>query len=282
MNNASQLPNCFIAGCQKTGSTWLYHCFKEHPEIFVPSIDRLNHFSIHHYKGLDSLQEWYKNVDNEKAICDPTPSYFQAPGAAKRISEHNNKSKIIITLRNPVERSYSHYKHLYRKGHVSVSFDQALFKADVGSFDFYRLLIHPSLYFENLSEFYNEFPSEQILVNLYDDLVSDPKQYLKRIFEFLEVDSNFTPSIIDKKKNTESQRAGKIDWGKDNFVQKIREGNLLTSAKRVSINKLFRQEKHRKVAPLAPDRMRTELSKLYKEDTEKVSELIDRNLSHWL
>lgn len=277
----NKLPNCFIAGCQKTGSTWLYHCFDEHPEIFVPSIDRLNYFSIHHYKGLDSLQESFKEVVNEKAICDPTPSYFQSPGIAKRISEYNSKSKIIITLRNPVERSYSHYKHLYRKGHISVGFDQALFKAGVGSFDFYRLLIHPSLYFENLSKFYDQFPSEQILVNLYDDLEYDPKKYLKNIFEFLEVDPHFTPTIIDKKKNTDSQRSGKIDWSRDNFVQKIQEGNLITSAKRVFINKLFHQEKHRKVSSKVTLEMRTELNKLFKEDIERVSRLINRDLSHW-
>lgn len=281
MRSTTRLPNCFIAGCQKTGSTWLYHCFKEHPEIFVPSIDRLNYFSFQHYRGIDWLKQWYEDVESQKAICDPTPSYFQAPGVAKRIHEHDPGSKIIITLRNPVERSYSHYKHLYRKGHISVDFDQALFKANVGSFDFFRLLIHPSLYYDKLAEFYNVFPAEQILITFFEDLSSDPKQYLRKVFEFLEVDASFSPNIVDKKVNTADQRAGKIDFSKGNFTDKIKNGELIASARRTIANQFAPKEQSRTVASEIPKNMRLELNRLFKEDIAKTSVLTGRDLNHW-
>lgn len=281
MRSVSQLPNCFIAGCQKTGSTWLYHCFKEHPEIFVPPIDRLNYFSFQHYRGADWLSQWYEDVDGQKAICDPTPSYFQAPGVAQRIYEHNPKSKIIVTLRHPIERAYSHYKHLYRKGHINVGFDQALFKANVGSFDFFRLLIHPSLYYDKLLEFYRVFPPDQILINLYEDLSSGPKQYLKSIFEFLEVNADFNPSILYKKVNVANQKKEKINLSRSNISDKIRSRDILASAKRVIANQLGPKEYKISVTSDIPEGMQHELSKLFRQDIEKTAALTGRDLSHW-
>ncbi|MEL6493217.1 MAG: sulfotransferase domain-containing protein, partial [Cyanobacteria bacterium J06621_3] len=146
------LPNFFLAGCQKTGSTWIHQCFREHPEIYVPQDDAIHYFTINYYKGLSWYQQYYQEQLNETMIGDTTPSYIRDPFVPRRIFNYCADAKIIITLRNPIDRAFSHYWHEKKKKKIAFDFSEV-----IRNYDLYQNWIVPGFYYEHLQKFYEWF-----------------------------------------------------------------------------------------------------------------------------
>jgi len=121
-SDLSGLPNFFLGGCQKTASTWLYRCFREHPEIYVPENDATHYFTMNYFQGLDWYRKIYQNNSGEKVIGDTTPSYIRDFYAPARIAKYNPQAKIIFTFRNPIDRAFSHYWHEKKKEKSPLNF----------------------------------------------------------------------------------------------------------------------------------------------------------------
>ena len=125
-------PNFIIAGFPKCGTTSLHHYLNEHPEIFMPEQKELHFFT---YKILSKLKNgpkdelvketqinssekylsYYQNVKKEIAIGDASPSYINYPSEFLKIKRYLNDPKVIIILRDPINRAYSNYLHLKRE-----------------------------------------------------------------------------------------------------------------------------------------------------------------------
>ena len=121
------MTDIFYLGPPKTASTWLYQCMKEHPEVVTTNYDTVHYYDIFYSQG----EEWYRDQfnklksENEKYF-DATPSYIQTRCAVERLVRENPKAKIIIGLRNPIERAFSHYWHLKKKGMIKYDFSKVL------------------------------------------------------------------------------------------------------------------------------------------------------------
>lgn len=263
MNNRVSL---FIAGCQKTGSTWLYKCFKEHPEIFVPDKDALHYFTINHDLGDDWYHQWYSRVSKGQVLCDGTPSYIRDPKAAERIYRYNPEAKLIFVLRNPIERAFSHYWHMKRKGLVSYSFDDMLNYNEVGNIDLYQMWYGSSEYSSLLEPFLKVFPNHQIHIALFDELKTEPSKFLKEILKFAKVDENFEPSVLGKKVNT----------GDRGVVAKKQESWLKRFFSKPA-NTVQVDEYKRGMNPKLEKRL---LNKFIL-DIERLEQLIDQDLTQW-
>ena len=125
-------PNFIIAGFPKCGTTSLHHYLSEHPQIFMPSQKELHFFT---YEILSKLKngpkdgavkktqiqdskkylDFYRNVKNEIAVGDASPSYINYPNQFLKIKEYLEDPKFIIVLRDPINRAYSNYLHLKRE-----------------------------------------------------------------------------------------------------------------------------------------------------------------------
>src|SRR4051794_4060836 len=113
------MPNFFIVGTPKAGTTSLYHYLEEHHDIYMAPIKETNFFSYHeiksqglfyneeHISSLNQYQEQFKSVKNEKAVGEASVSYLYYPSVPLKIKEFNPKAKIIIVLRNPIDRGFS-------------------------------------------------------------------------------------------------------------------------------------------------------------------------------
>ena len=66
--NANFLPNFICIGAQRAGTTWLYHCLKEHPEVFVPEKKELRFFNYHYSDGIEAYKQNFKSVSNESKL----------------------------------------------------------------------------------------------------------------------------------------------------------------------------------------------------------------------
>ena len=185
------LPNFLCVGAQRTGTTWLFECLREHPEINIPDIKEINYFSDinskNYYKGL----EWYKTFFDVNKRCSAvgeiTPEYLVDPLSPERIKSTLGDIKIIIILRNPVERAFSSYGKGMRENNWHCSFTEFVEK----NMDY---CIDRGRYYEQINRYYDFFSEKNILIMLYSDIKKAPEAFLRDVFCFLNVDNTYTPS----------------------------------------------------------------------------------------
>lgn len=274
--------NFFLAGCQKTGSTWLYRVFTEHPEIFVPNKDAIHYFDINYWRGDEWYSTWFDGVDsNNKLIVDPTPSYIRDPYAPKRIFDYNKEAKILFIVRNPIDRAFSHYWHLKSRGSINYSFEEAIQYSEVGNYDIFNDWIMTGFYYSQINKFLQYFDKNQIFVALYEDLKNQPDVFLQDILKFGEVDFHFKPSIIDSvvNKARDSVQPSKL-YELPKPLKKI----IPSSIKRVGYNIInkprFKEEKTEYDLGIKAETKKL-LLELFKEENDKLSKLIGKDLSFW-
>lgn len=281
----NKFPNFFLAGFQKTASTWIYYCLKEHPEVYVPDKDALHFFTINNYKGLGWYQNFYQNCNGEKAIVDPTPSYFRDPLAIKKIWEFNPNAKFIISLRNPIDRAFSHYWHEKKKGKISFSFEEAISYNDVGNYDLYNNWIIPGFYHHHIENFLEVFSKDQLLILIYENLKKNPKEFLTEILTFLEVDESFEPSVLNKIVNKAGKPTNKTPTKK--IYDKIKHiiPSFVKSPMKKIFNSNFQPRQNGTIMTeydrgMAPE-IRLKLQEIFSDEIEKLEKLVEKDLSFW-
>jgi hypothetical protein len=198
----------FHIGPQKSATTWVYDCLKEHPEVVVSKSDTVHYYDMFYHKG----REWYKNhfpVDTSgKKVFDPTCTYIRSPWAPRRIAAEYPEAKFILCLRNPIDRAFSHYWHEKKKQKIAFEFKEVL-----ENYDLYSSWIETGMYAEHIERYLQYFDREQFLFLKFEDLKQDPEQLLHRILTFIDIDTNFRPSILDKKSNAATGKKTLINRG---------------------------------------------------------------------
>lgn len=217
-----QKPNLFIVGAPKAGTTFLFEKLKGHPDFFFPKIKELNFFSAEelksrsHYKDFKVEKEkkylnFYKNTINQKYLVDASVSYFAFPETAKKIKQFNPESKIIILVREPISRGFSHYRMDKRMGYSKLPFKDYL---DSEKFPFhYHQYIENGLYYKYSSKYIEVFGLENVLIIQLDRLESD----MNKLFSFLGITSNY--ESYNKESNINSNKTPK------NFIAKYLQKN---------------------------------------------------------
>src|SRR6185295_6635753 len=239
-----KLPNFFIVGAAKSGTTSLYEYLKLHPEVYMAPIKETHHFSTDidntkfrpNYaralnkdlsKFLDSdmeegifhafVKDWdeyaklFKKVNEEKAVGEVTNSYLYSHEAAKNILAKFPKARIVMMLRNPVDRAFSHYLMDLRIGYETENFMAAV-KKDMArnpkGWGISNLYVEIGMYYEQVKRYIEIFPERQRRIYIFDDFRKDAGAVVKDMFSFLAVDPNvnidysqkFNPSFIPKNK----------------------------------------------------------------------------------
>lgn len=308
------IPNFFVVGAAKAGTTSLYYYLKQHPNIYLSPIKETHYFSTdiavaefsetykkHTFLDLDSYfsekpykelalsfvqkKEHYKKLfeecKNEKAIGECSPSYLFSKEAPQNIYNHNPKAKIIISLRNPISRSFSHYLMALRIGQTSLSFKKA-FEKDMASTNkgwgktelFYEL----SMYSEQITRFVELFPEEQIKFILFEDLVKNTATIIKECHQFLDIKPLDTLEI-EKHNAASIPKYKKINHFFVKTGIKNASGKILGEVRKEKIKKLVFDDKK---IPKINEEDKAFLLELYKEDILKTQKIINKDLSAWL
>ena len=227
-------------GAQKAGTTTLHNILRQHSEIFLPQDKEIPFFHDDNIfqKGIEWwLKENYDNVKHEKAIGVINPEYLFFPKACERIYKHLGPDiKIIIILRNPVERAYSHYMMNIRRGIENLSFEDALSdeknRFTRPDYKEHYSYISRSLYSSQIKRFLTTFSKENFLfLSFENDIVKDRDLTLKKIEDFLEVDHENINVNIKSNASKESifPSINKIIFGKNKIVKFV--ANILFSKK---------------------------------------------------
>ena len=201
------LPDFFVIGPGRTGTTSLFYYLDQHPSLSRSAYDELGFFDVNFHLGLS----WYRSLfpsfltkfriksrTNFFMTYDVTPSYVRRPWNANRIKKLFPKSKLIIVLRNPVDKSYSHY-HLSTKSGETRAFEEVIEKDmneikkwnNIKKDDEYfakkveNSILARGFYVEQLPIWFKLFSKDQILVISSEDLALNTKNTMNDIFEFL-------------------------------------------------------------------------------------------------
>jgi hypothetical protein len=192
-----RLPTFILGGAQKSGTTMLHHYLRAHPDIFIPRRPQELHFfdlDRNYARGV----EWYARhfapaTAAHRAVGQTSPMYLYAPDAAKRIAGLLPDVKLIFILRNPVDRTYSHYWHEIKKGRETLDFEAALAAEArrLAAGDAARRAfsyVDRGRYAAQLQRYFDVFPREHILVLRTEDLGRDPERTLDACARFLGVE----------------------------------------------------------------------------------------------
>jgi len=175
------LPTFIHAGAQRSGSTWLYHALKDHPDIFMPEKEPVNFFDCHYHKGISWYLKYFEGHEDEKAIGDESPGYIKNPFAPKRAAEVVPDAKIIFCLRNPVDRAYSQY-WTAENAWTDTNFGKSLTRHSVND-----VFITPGYYNYHLTRWEKYFDKNRIKITFFDDFVSDNESFIQDIYGFIGV-----------------------------------------------------------------------------------------------
>jgi hypothetical protein len=183
------LPTFLGIGVPKAGTTWLYDLMVSHPEVYIPEkLKDIRYFNRFYDQGPDWYQSFFPSsteAQNYKVIGEITAHYLYNVNCPGRMARDLEKPKLLLMLRNPIDRTWSHYKHRARLDNYQGTFESYL-EYDPNAIRF-------SLYSENIKRFQDHFEEEQFLILLFDRVFADVMSTRALIAEFLEIDPQKFP-----------------------------------------------------------------------------------------
>jgi hypothetical protein len=290
------LPNFIVIGAAKAGTTALYWYLAEHPQVFMSPVKETNYFAynldesgqllygdpnIHRFpiRTLSEYEDLFADAGDAQAVGEASPLYLESPEAAARIARLIPEARIICGIRQPVDRAYSDYQMYLR--------NRSRWLEPTRDFSATALWARPDShwmqlgrYYAQLARYYEVFPRHQIHVFLFDDMKRDALRTTQEIYRFVGVDPGFRPDLetphniggvpanmllerLVTNKMLRSMMAPLMSLRAANWVRKLRTRNM-------------------KQAPRLPAELRKELTSYFQDDVLKTSELIGKNLDHWL
>lgn len=292
------LPNFFIIGASKSGTTSLYHYLRQHPDVFMPEWkepcyffgDDFGKFN-HRVKNFKEYNYLFEKGHGVKAIGEASSGYLMDPTAADNIKKACPGAKIIVLLRNPVEMAFSLYKHCRRKeGETIPTFKEALDAEEqrASDYNFRRtcygnhntyLYSRRAMYGQQIQSWFDRFPREDILVLIFEEFFNNLSDNVAQVFRFLEVDPSFRPKFAVHNKDGEIVDIPPMWRDIPSFVKTFR---FIASGKIIrKIPYLLRNILHSPKNFLLEDKTRQDLMGKFESDISKLEVLLGKDLSLW-
>lgn len=299
------LPNFIIAGGVASGTSFLSATLAHHPDIYLPRIQRPEpnffHYSWKFNQGMEWYQKtWFHEVGNQRAVGERSSLLLPSDVAAKRIKQTLPDIKLIFCLRNPLERAWGNYRFTVLEGLESLSFDEAILceteriRRAAGKWAEVQphAYLTRSRYSAHLEEFFTLFGKDRILLLKSEDFGLYPQEHVKRVCEFLGVDSTVSlplppnyssPSVIDR-----VLQVGLRNYFGDRFpelVECIRKeedvsGLTLSAEDTKNIDRLRTNLRGGK-DPL-PEESRHHLRQLFVSEIDRMKTLVDFSVDDWV
>lgn len=174
-----KVPDFVFIGPDKTGSSWMYKLLASHRECYVPKIKDLYYFDRFFSRGDDWYLSHFPAITDCSAIGELSHDYLYSSEACERIHAFNPQMKIITCLRDPVERSFSHYLYIVRSGLTR--------KPVLEAIDSFPEIIENSRYHKYLPAYLEAFGFSQVKVLFFEDLKADTRKFADDLLGFLDL-----------------------------------------------------------------------------------------------
>ena len=217
------LPDFLVIGVGKGGTTFLYHLLTQHPHV-EPAATKEVHFFGNLY---DEGVEWYRQCfpaprwkDGRMTITGEASPHIAHPLAPERVAEVVPGARLIALLRNPVDRAYSRYQQMVRRGRVTRTFEEVIelekaqlltstrrgrydAEAEEASSTYTGDCIYKGLYADHLTRWAEFFDRERMLILKSEDFFARPQEILRQVFGFLDLPEwEPDPSEFERKRNS--------------------------------------------------------------------------------
>lgn len=187
----SAIPNFLYIGTSKAGSTWIFKVLSWHPQIYMYPGKDLGFFTSDFDKGWDWYIGNFNPEPQHRVVGEVSHSYLVSEDARDRIHELLPNAKLMVCLREPVQRTFSQYLDGIKNGKIHGTLEEEL--------ELTPSLINRSRYGTHLERYLEKFPREQVHIGCFDELVTAPSRFASRIFEFLGVDPLEIPEKLQQK-----------------------------------------------------------------------------------
>jgi hypothetical protein len=285
-------PTFIVAGVAKAGTTALYHYLGEHPEVYMSPVKEPCYF-VPGYGPVETWEDYlalFVGAAGAKAVGEATPRYFHDPEAAGRIAEALPGVRIVVLLRQPVERALSHY--------VMLTNNDAAIRPEPFAAFFRRVSADPAgwktgglaerglamgFYADSIERWFDTFGRARVAVHLDDDLRAAPEHTMAAIYAFLGVDPTFRPDV-SKRYNVGQglPRSGGVQRlvYRPSALKRLAQRVLPDPVRDAARRALLRFNQGERPA-LTPEERRA-FTAFYRDDIRRVETLIGRDLSAWL
>jgi hypothetical protein len=311
-------PNFFIVGAPKAGTTSIYYYLAQHPDIYMSPLKEPSYFSLElrpanfeanaraeversikevrryiygpmtERRSNGLVCEWedylrlFARATNQRAIGEASVSYLWSKTAAEGIASRIPKAKIIMVLRAPQERAFSHYQQKVADGSLTKSFRDYVRASFCDSGEYisvYRPFLEIGLYAEQVRRYLAHFPRERIGIWIYEETKARPRQFMRELLEFIEVDSAFFPDM--SKRYLEPRAPRFLTPNK-----LLRQARLLHMSKRfvpAPIRSVLSKTLYKPVGSMKMEAQdRALMRDFYQSDIHLLESILGRDLNIWL
>ena len=264
------LPDFIGLGANRSGSTWLAQNLMEHPGLCLPPQKELLFFNRHYDEGIAYYEAQFASCQTDKIIGEVTAAYFGTEEVAARIHKHVPNARLFVSLRDPISRAYSQYWRNVAVGKIEEgeTFEDALHR--------HEWILWAGLSYEHLTRYYQYFDKNSIRVIFFDDIENSPAQVLSGLFEFLGVDPEFESVLVDRRINAAASIQGlarsRATWHLNRLLNRLRFHSLSRTV----------EQKNRSTLPPMTTEARQILIDYYRDDVNRLQELLQRDLQSWL
>jgi hypothetical protein len=311
-----KLPQFFITGTVKGGTTSLYNYLYQHPGIYMCPVKEPHFFctdidpstfrdqyrrmintdisdlleegphnrmiSSAFIRDFDTYRKLFRWAGPGQVAGESSTSYLISKVAAENIYKLIPDAKIIIMLREPAQRAYSHYLMNLKTGSVEGTFIDEIKKdmeAEPKGWGITRLYIEHGFYYEQVKRYLDLFGEKRVKVILNEDLSADTEKIVRETYLFLSVDPLFKAQV--------KQRHNTAAIPSSLFSRYVLRQNRMIKFTSLIVPRFIRNAIYSNVLitkkiPVPDTETKIFLSELYREDTLKLQQLIKRDLTGWL
>jgi len=266
------LPQFLIIGAVKAATTWIADQLRARDDVFMPGPEP-HYFSREHDRGARWYASLFAEARSDQLIGEKSADYLAERAAPSRAAALLPDAMLIAQLRNPVDRAYSDYCMLYRRGQVGRDVERYLdARSEIPRF------LQNGLYARHIARWRDYFPAERLKIILYDDIRADPERVLAEVCGALQLPPAIDAERVRRRSNDSEAPLvplplRRLPQSIKNLVAPLRGNPAFEATRRI----IARSVEY----PRLTSDLRSRLSDYYADDVAQLGRLLDRDLSAW-
>lgn len=273
MVSDARLPSFVIIGAVKAATTWIHNQLQHNPDVFLPGPEP-HFFSQHHHRGIDHYRRLFSAAPEGQLLGEKSADYFAHAAVPARLAQILPHARLVLQLRNPVDRAYSDYKMLYRRGTISGP-PEAYLHTDAGR---HQRFLRDGLYAEHLARWLEHFDREQIHVLLFEDVKAQPAKVVAEVCKHIGAPYHFSQEVGTAPRNDSSAQFLPLAVRKALAPLKEAARPLRGKPAFEGVRRVFAREIQ---YPPLGEATRRRMAEYYAADIGRLEDMIGRDLSHW-
>lgn len=267
-------PSFVVIGAMKGATTWIAHQLRNHPQLWLPGAEP-HYFSSEYDRGPAWYASLFDAAPADRIIGEKSADYLAHPLAAERMAAMIPSARLIVQLRDPVQRAYSDYCMLFRRGWVSGDPAKYLKGANPEKSRF----LSGGLYGAHLRRFLQHYQRDQIQVILYESVREMPEQVIADVCTHIGVPVHIAPEEVASRKNDSASPMLPLPLRR--VLQPMRpmldplRANRHLAKLRASLAAPVRY-------PPLTDELQQMLRDFYRDDILLLQDILQMDLRHWM